>query len=325
MNFSQMKNGYEQWILNKDLPLKRTYKQFKRYINIAVQNDLKNLSRLTEDPLIQFDQLVQRYQNGEIDFKRISNFVNLTLFTKEQYTPEQLPEIRSKIERLTYVKIDGKLHKIDRSSIEIIPYEIIMPKTFKDEFGFDTYTDLNEVESDPDWFIKQYIKNQETIPDTQFDVALKNSNGKHLYIIDSKHLKGPGLTKLEAEILTVNENGRIIRVDETGKMIYEILPGTEIYTDGKGNEVIVVSDTETKSSIDIINGYVGNLKFGTIEFSNNLINTDSKYLLDLVTKLKLNNRVGNYISRKIVPEETVDEIVEETAEEIPETEAADEE
>lgn len=307
MNFSQMKNGYEQWSLNKDLPLKRTYKQFKRYINIAVQNDLKNLSRLTEDPLIQFDQLVQRYQNGEIDFKRIDNFVNLTLFTKEQYTPEQLPEIRSKIERLTYVKIDGKLHKIDRSSIEIIPYEIIMPKTFKDEFGFDTYTDLNEVESDPDWFIKQYIKNQETIPDTQFDVALKNSNGKHLYIIDSKHLKGPGLTKLESEILTVNENGRIIRVDETGKMIYEILTGTEIYTDGKGNEVIVVSDTETKSSIDIINSYVGNLKFGTIEFSNNLINTDSKYLLDLVTKLELNNRVGNYISRKIVPEETVDE------------------
>lgn len=307
MSFSQMKNAYQQWFNNKHLPLKRTYEQFKRYINISVQNDLKNISKLTEDPLTQFDQLIQRYQNGEIDFKRVNNFVNLTLFTRDQYTPEQLPELRSKIERLTYVKIDGKLHKIDRSSIEIIPYEIIMPKTFKDEFGFDTYTDLNEVKSDPDWFIKQYIKNQQTIPDTQFDIALKNSNGKHLYIIDSKHLKGPGLRKLESEILSINENGRIIRIDETGKMLYEILPGTEIYSDDKGNEVIVVNATETKSTIDIINTYIENLKFGTIEFSNNLINTDSKYLLDLVTKLKLNNRVGNYISRKIVPEETVNE------------------
>jgi hypothetical protein len=52
------------------------------------------------------------------------------------------------------VSINGVKHKVDQQSIEIQPYELIMAKTFLNEFGFDTFTDLYEVENNKNYFVE---------------------------------------------------------------------------------------------------------------------------------------------------------------------------
>jgi hypothetical protein len=44
-------------------------------------------------------------------------------------------------------------------------------------------------------------------------VVLKNSNGKHIYLMDRKRLEGSGLKPSQQEIRTIEENGHILRVD----------------------------------------------------------------------------------------------------------------
>jgi hypothetical protein len=40
-------------------------------------------------------------------------------------------------EKVNQVRIDGNYVTIDKNSIEVQPYEIVMPKIFLEEFGLD--------------------------------------------------------------------------------------------------------------------------------------------------------------------------------------------
>lgn len=283
-----------------------SYTDFKKNVNNWLQNDLLALSKQVPETLSQFDSLLSKYQNGQATLKDLSKFVSLKLHRSVEVTEENLSQIRDNIVKISQVRINGRYYTINKDSIKTQAYEIIMPKTFMDEFGFTTFTDLKEVQEDKDYFIKQYIINNTTIAHNKFDVALKNSNGKHIYIINSTNLEGSELRPISGEIMTIEENGRIMRIDEKDNIMYEIFPGTEIYQDSQGNEVIVVKDTENKSAVDAINSYVSTISFGYIEFSNSLISKPS-YLLELVQKLELNHRVGKYVSRKLSPEDTITE------------------
>lgn len=136
-----------------------------------------------------------------------------------------------------------------------------MPKTFATNFGLKEFDDLNTIKNDPDFFIKQYLRNQATkVEENQYAVELKVSDGNHYYLLPKKMVIGSGLTKRN-NIFTIVIDGRTYRVDSTGNTMYELTPNTEIYVDALGHEVIVTDD---------LNAYVDSLHFDSVKLSTSL-------------------------------------------------------
>lgn len=275
------------------------FANFLKTQRIRVQKELENLSESVEDKVEQFDNLV----NSGADFTAISNWASLNL-TNLQYDQIQLQKDLSEQERIQKVReflvnnqkirVDGQLYDIDKSTLDITAYELIMPKTFINEFfNGEEFIDLDAVKQDEDYFIKQALrlKAPKLANTNQYDVELKRGDGNHFYLITQDHLPST-LNPIEDELMTDTIEGKVYRKDIEGNIMYEILPGTKIYTDSNGNEVFVVKDIST------ISKYIEQLNFNTLNLSQNLINHQD-FLLDLVTKLEENKRVGNLILNQV--------------------------
>lgn len=309
-------NAYKQWYQTTyNTPPTLSYTQYNIYLRALVQRDLENLSTTVENRLTQFNRLL----TPDISIKKLLGWLKYKLPEAEynKLPKDSLDNLivaaRRTLEELGKVSIDGVKYTIIPSSIEVQPYEVIMPKTFKTEFGFDTYTDLLSVKNNRDYFIDQYFRNKElNARDNQYDIVLRVNNGNHYYILDEKHLQGSGLTRVpDEEIRTQTEGGktyRVIRKDGKDKVLYEILPGTVIYTNGITEVLVVGSFTDENGnevkSIDTIDNYVSNLSYSTISFSEA---HDKFDIFDLVKVLKKNLNCGKYISKYITPEDTITE------------------
>lgn len=215
-----------------------------------------------------------------------------------------LPKLREIVRQATKVKIGGVDIIPDKSTIQVQPYELIMPKTYIKEFGFTEFTDLNEVQNDPDWFLKQYIENSVSkVEPEQYDVELKRGKGDHIYIIDKAHLEGSGLIP-SIGIMTEEVDGKIYRINSKEEQMYELLPGVEIYTDSKGREVIVVSNTDNMSAQDAMDYYIANLEYDNIVLSQNL-SKYGDYARDLSLKLQDNVKTGTFFENLINIDEEI--------------------
>lgn len=303
-----------------------TFKEGVKMCSNWVQKDLMRLSKSSDDVIFQFDELIKRYNRIATEIENATsegrNIHNLTLRAEEikkeldELISSQLTstfanytEARNALVNLQSVKINGQLYLPIKESIEIEAYELIMPKTFIKEFGFDEFTDLNVVKNDEDFFIKQYIRNRNTNEgrpkpsENQFDIELLSSNGEHIFIISEEHLKNSDLKPSPYEILTKQINGKTVRIkpDVNQTELYELINGSEIYIDTNGNEVIVVKNSEKQSDIDVINKYVSNLSFDTLNFSQNLSNYGD-YTEKLTNKLKNNSRrkVRDFFDKQII-------------------------
>jgi hypothetical protein len=106
---------------------------------------------------------------------------------------DQITEARRSLQRDLFklhkgegsVLIDGNITTIDEI-IEEIPYEIIMPKTAKTDFGLSTGDNLSDIVSDPNFFVKKILNNYSSrlsLNSDLYDLELKRLNGDHVYII----------------------------------------------------------------------------------------------------------------------------------------------
>jgi hypothetical protein len=77
------------------------------------------------------------------------------------------------------MKVNGEMIELDKTSIETLPYEIVMPKIFLKEFGFDEYSNLDEIIKNSDYFLDVMRKNFRTkvLDETHYDLELKRANG----------------------------------------------------------------------------------------------------------------------------------------------------
>ena len=55
------------------------------------------------------------------------------------------------------VKIKGNWVNVDKSSIKISHFGLVMPKTFKTNLGLEEFDDLQTIKNDPDFFLKRII------------------------------------------------------------------------------------------------------------------------------------------------------------------------
>lgn len=240
-----------------------------------LQQDLANLSLSTPDTLEQYQKLLQSRQDDQKWYNRYAQWVNVKLgrghgsklFLNNKYievNSDNFDEVQEKVnnilERTTQTRIGGVYHTVDKSSIKIQAYEIIMPKIFMTKFGLDEFSDLFEIKSDPDYFIKQYLERQETkVKDNQYAIELKRSNGEHYYLLTKKQLRNSGLTKINP--LTATIDNKVCRLDQNENIMYEMSPDTEIYIDEAGHEVIVTDDLEF---------YINGLYYDSVKLSDRL-------------------------------------------------------
>lgn len=311
-----LQNKLKEWYLNR-FGFEGTidYDSFLKEQRIRVQQELENLSNSVEDKVEQFDKLVQ----SEANITTISNWVamNLSQLKYNQIMSSQL-NIESKINEVRKVlienqkvRVDGQLYDVDKASLDIPAYELIMPKTFINEFfNGEEFIDLDTVKQDEDYFIKQALrlKAPKLTNSNQYDVELKRGDGNHFYLIDSKHLPST-LNPIQDELMLDTIEGKTYRTDSEGKIMYELLPGTSIYTDSNGNEVFVIRDVQdengnTITSVETINKYVEQLKYNNFNLSQNLINYQD-YLFDLITVLEENKKVGDLILKQVEGEDSI--------------------
>lgn len=246
------------------------------WIRRLLQRDLMNLSSSTPALNRQYKQLLDSNDGTQEWFNRFAQWINIHLGTglgseleingqrtvvRADNFAQIEPIVRQLLANTTKVRIGGQLVDVDKSSVVSQAYELIMPKTFATNFGLKEFDDLNTIQNDQDFFIKQYLQNQATkVEENQYAVELKVSDGNHYYLLTKKQAVNSGLTKVN-NIFTIVIDGRTYRVDSNGNTMYELTKDTEIYTDNLGHEVIVTDD---------LNTYIENLHFDSIKLSNSL-------------------------------------------------------
>lgn len=246
------------------------------WIRRLLQRDLMNLSSSTPALNRQYKQLLDSNDGTQAWFNKFAQWVNIHLGTglgseleingqRTVVRADNFNDIEKDVRQLlantTKVRINGQLVDVDKSSVVSQAYELIMPKTFATNFGLKQFDDLNTIQNDQDFFIKQYLQNQATkVEENQYAVELKVSDGNHYYLLTKKQAVNSGLTKVN-NIFTIVIDGRTYRVDSNGNTMYELTKDTEIYTDNLGHEVIVT---------DNLNTYIENLHFDSIKLSNSL-------------------------------------------------------
>lgn len=266
-----------------------TLENAKTYLNAIkirlrrqLQSDLKNLSKTTPDVIQQYKELVTHGQPTREWFNKYAQWVNIQLGRNDgssirlkganivvdatNFRSVHM-QVLNLLKKSQQVRIDGDWHTVDKSSLREQAYEVIMPKTFATKFGLREFDDLNSIQNDRDYFIKQYLRNQTTkVNPQQYSIEFKRADGNHLYVLNKKRVPGSQLKKLTGIVTSTDEEGNVYRLDANGNTLYKITSDTEIYVDSLGNEVIVSDDLEH---------YINELKYDSVKLSENLIDYPS--------------------------------------------------
>lgn len=252
---------------------------FKIRLKRWLQSDLCNLSKSTPDTIEQYKALINTGKNTREWYDKYAQWVNIKLgrsdgnFIKLNGVNTVVDsnnmrsvhkQVLNLLIRSQQVKINGEWHTVDKNSIQEQAYEVIMPKVFATKFGLSEFDDLNTIQKDEYYFVKQYLQNQTTkVNPEQYSIEFKRSDGNHLYILNKKRIPNSGLTKLTGITTYTDEDGSVYRTDVNGNILYEITIDTEIYTDQTGNEIIATDDLQH---------YINGLDYDTIKLSENLVN-----------------------------------------------------
>lgn len=226
------------------------YDKYARWVNIALgRGDGKVLKLMMPEQVVLHDGTI----------------IEDIVLQEVEVTSENFEKVQEAVEKLltstTQVKINGKQKTINKESIEVSAYEIIMPKTFATNFGLDEFADLAKISSDTEYFIKQFLKNRHSkIQGNRYTFELKVSNGNHYYLQTKHRVLNSGLTKIPFN--TTYIDGQKYRVDIDGNPLYEITDDFELYQDREGTEVIVSND---------LGFYINNLRYDSVQASNDYI------------------------------------------------------
>lgn len=235
--------------------------------------------------------------NPELSLKSQLSGVNFDKKTVEILLRRNLQEdyeALSESSDKNLVRINNKVIKVDKSTINIIPYELILPKIFANQFGLEEFDSLNKIKNDPYFFTKRFLQRYRStiLNENNYDIELKRLNGKHYYILDSTN--SSQLTNDLQEITPIiiqNESGEYFRLDQNKNKIYQVYsPNDRFYVDKTGTEIIVTNN---------IKFYLDNLNYSSIKFSNkNNMNYDKYVPLLQESKNNISNRYFKYFSFK---------------------------
>lgn len=284
--------------------------RLEKLVRRMLQKDLMNLSNTTPNVLAQYEELLNEpFSEGSPQgwYDKYAQWVNIYLGTgngseldingvKTRVTVENFANIelivRQLLQNTTQVSIGGNLYAVNKGTIRTQAYELIMPKTFATNFGLKPFDNLHDIESNPDWFVEQYRRNSEVkVNDGDYSLALKTSTGNHTYLLSRSQLDtiGSSFNKVDRENMgLMSVDGKTVRLDSKGNIIYEITDDYELYVDGKGNEIIVTDNLEF---------YINNTSFESIQFSSILRNRPKIFETVLESIRKSKNKTAKNLYR----------------------------
>ena len=206
---------------------------------------------------------------------------------------------------------NGSVVYTDGSNKEIQAAEAVLPKKFADEFGLKVTDDLSTIAANQDFFVDRIINNLTISPTISatpqnWDIAFKNINGKHIYVLNRSNLPNTTGLSLKDNIHTITDaSGNIIRMSSSYKELYSMSSDQDvIYEDDFGNEIIVTDD---------IHYYMDNLQYTNIEISENTatlpgVNYDSQ-LKDLIDYMSdSENDTAKELYNYFVAQESIDPV-----------------
>lgn len=179
-------------------------------------------------------------------------------------------------EAANQVYINGTLQEVIKESVNIRPYEIIMPKKFKSIFGLKSFDDVEDIKNDKEFFTRKLIKEYDTSLTNFYTYEFKRVDGRHIYILDRKYLNDPrmagSLKKVKIFKSEERTENTFTRVQADGQKIYDMyyenkdgqIIEDEIWKDGT-QEIIVTSNPEF---------YRNTIKYASIKINQSLLNDD---------------------------------------------------
>lgn len=178
--------------------------------------------------------------------------------------------------------VNGELITVNPDTIKSQAYELIMPKIYQSKFGLKEGDQVQEILADPEFFTKRAVDKvkQQHVAESCFHYELKNFNGKHVYIFDTR------LGEIDPEIFIPSkkagepievEQGVWERQDIDGNFVHGLSSGNDrIMQVGKlGYEVIVTDNPEY---------YFTHMQYNTATFSNE--NVTEEALQNLLNNIK---------------------------------------
>lgn len=113
------------------------------------------------------------------------------------------------------VTINGHDIVVDKSSIQVKPYELVIPKVFATNFGLEFDTDLHEILQDKQYFTKKLIsKVSNTIDNSYYSLAFTRLGDNPTYILDRSKAKISDKFKRIDVNTAVNDDGSVDILDE---------------------------------------------------------------------------------------------------------------
>ncbi len=171
-------------------------------------------------------------------------------------------------------------YNVDPGSIKSQAYELIMPKVYQTRFGLQEQDNVQEILADKDFFSKRAVERVRTqkVGEHQFHYELKNFNGKHVYIWDTRlGTPDPAIFKDKQAYIYKNAKGNYERRNLDGEFMHKIASEKDkiMQVGNLGYEVICTDNPAF---------YFENMEYNLADFSNATIKEEN--LLQLENELK---------------------------------------
>lgn len=156
---------------------------------------------------------------------------------KREELQSQLNALGSGKEHTIYLDGINGPFLVDKKSVQVKPYELIMGKVYQDEFGLEEGIELQDVNTE--YFLTKILNTytkKVLLNDAKYDIALNKANGDTILL---KYKEKP-----QSNIYSKYINGKLYRVNDYGEKLYAIpSPEIEIHREGK-KEIIYTNNLE---------------------------------------------------------------------------------
>lgn len=248
----------------------------------------------------ELEKLISKAKNAEVSselFETQEEYIKhlyserdrLILALQEQLNILDPTSTQDEIEVFDHLDANGRVVsrkvRFNKEEVQQKAFDVIVPKSFADEFMLRVGDTLTDIKDNPNFFLKRLTEIYDTVKTNCYDIAFLGQK-KNIYIAYSGFRSLPE-NFIEKKMLISYDKGHCYRLDEdSGNIIYELpadkygnyKENIKLFVDEFGNEVLLTDD---------IDFFVENLDYVDVKLSNSF------------TLSKIDTSVQKYIKRQL--------------------------
>ena len=160
--------------------------------------------------------------------------------------------------------VQGKRVGVQKGTLKVRPYGVIMPKIYETLFGLKKGDSVNVIKNDENFFLRRLVNNWGTIDEQNYHIALKRANGDHVYLMYKNYAN---TSKLEPqEINYYYEGDKLYRIDKAGNKLYRLSSENDKVYKAENDKEVIITDNPWF--------YIDSFSYNTIKFSDFAIESD---------------------------------------------------